>query len=71
MTSITEVQRRGNGLRVSGLLGSGAGYNQQGYNQGYNNQGYAQGYSQAYGQLSFRCNVDYNGAVTGVRVRQG
>jgi hypothetical protein len=61
VTSITAVQRSGNGLRVSGLLGSGGTYN-QGYNRGYN---------QGYGQLSFRCNVDYSGAVTGIRIRQG
>ena len=66
VTSITSVERRNNGLRVSGMLGS-AGYNR--YNQGYNNRGYGyanQGYGQ---QLSFRCNVDYRGAVTGLRVR--
>ncbi len=66
VTSITSVERRNNGLRVSGMLGSG-GYNR--YNQGYNNRGYGyanQGYGQ---QLSFRCNVDYRGAVTGLRVR--
>jgi hypothetical protein len=56
------VQRRNNGLRVSGMLGTGAGYNNQAYNQGYN-RGYGQ-------QLSFRCNVDYSGAVTGDRIRQ-
>jgi hypothetical protein len=54
VTSISDVQRRGNGLRVSGMLGSGGGYN-----QGYN------------GQLSFRCNVDYSGAVTGLRIGRG
>lgn len=64
VTSITDVQRRNNGLRVSGMLSSGAGYNQPAY-------GYNQGYNQAYGQLSFRCNVDYNGAVTGVRIGRG
>jgi hypothetical protein len=66
VTSITGVERRNNGLRVTGMLGSG-GYNR--YNQGYNNRGYGyanQGYGQ---QLSFRCNVDYRGVVTGLRVR--
>src|SRR5881628_40161 len=67
VTSITDVQRRNNGLRVSGMLGSGAGYN----NQAYGNQAYGRGYGQAYGQLSFRCNVDYSGAVTGVRIGRG
>jgi hypothetical protein len=57
VTSITDVQRRNNGLRVSGMLSPGGSYN-HGYNQGY-------------GQLSFRCNVDYNGAVSGVRIGRG
>jgi len=61
VTSITSVERRSNGLRVSGLMSTG-GYGGYG-NQGYNNGGYAAA------QLSFRCNVDYNGAVSGVRVR--
>ena len=64
VTAISEVQRRGNGLRVSGTLGSGAYGNQY---QGYQGQGYNRGYGAA--SLSFRCNVDYNGSVTGVRVR--
>jgi hypothetical protein len=67
VTSITDVQRRGNGLRVSGMLGTGAGYN----NQAYGNQAYGQGYNRAYSQLSFRCNVDYSGAVSGVRIGRG
>jgi hypothetical protein len=65
VTSITGVERRNNGLRVSGMMSSGGRYATQGYNNrgyGYNNQGYGQ-------QLSFRCNVDYRGAVTGLRVR--
>jgi hypothetical protein len=62
VTSITDVQRRQNGLRVTGMLGSDRGYG----NHGYGNQGYGNG---GYGDLSFRCNVDYRGAVTGLRVR--
>ena len=58
VTSITDVQRRGNGLRVSGLMSSG-----YGGQYGYQNRGYAAQ------QMSFRCNVDYNGAVTNVRIR--
>jgi hypothetical protein len=61
VTSITNVERRSNGLRVSGTLSSGGGYG--GYNQGYANRGYDAA------NLSFRCNVDYRGAVTNVRVR--
>ena len=65
VTAITDVQRRSSGLRVSGLLSSGRGYVGGGYGgqYGYQNRGYAQG------DLSFRCNVDYRGAVTGLRVR--
>lgn len=83
VTAITNVERRSNGLRVSGLLSSGMGYSQgygaPGYTQGYPSQGYAnQGYmSQGYGSngyaagdLTFRCNVDFRGAVTSVRVRR-
>jgi hypothetical protein len=57
VTSITDVQRRNNGLRVSGLMSSG--YAGQ---YGYQNRAYAQG------DVSFRCNVDYRGQVTNVRI---
>ena len=57
VTAITDVQRRSSGLRVRGLIDTGL-YRAQPY--GYQNQGY--------GDLNFRCNVDYNGAVTGVRI---
>ena len=44
-------------------------YGGQGYNgQGYNGQGYAGQANRGYGDLSFRCNVDYRGAVTGIRI---
>ena len=91
VTAITNVERRNNGLRVSGLMRSpmanAYAYGQQGYNpyqQGYGQQGYnpyQQGYGQ-YGQqqayanvttssdLSFRCNVDYRGMVTNVRINR-
>jgi hypothetical protein len=69
--AITDVQRRNNGVRVSGLLDSsfdgrppyGNAYGYQG--QGYQGQRYA-----GQGDLSFRCTVNYNGAVSGVRVRR-
>ena len=57
VTSITEVQRRNNGLRVSGMMSSG-----YGGQYGYQNRTYAAG------DVSFRCNVDYRGAVTNVRL---
>ena len=65
VTAITNVERRNNGLRVSGLLDSRAGYPPNGRAYGYQNNGYA-----ATGDLSFRCNVDYRGAVTNVRIRR-
>lgn len=62
VTAVTNVERRRNGLRVSGLIDSGA----NGYNQPnrYGQQAYAQG------DLSFRCNVDYAGRVTNVRINR-
>ena len=62
VTAITDVQRRNNGLRVSGLMSSGYG-GQYGSGYGYQNRGYGAQ------QLSFRCNVDYRGAVTNIRIR--
>ena len=64
VTAITNVQRRNNGLRVSGTLSNGAGYG------AYANQGYADPRYAARGNLSFRCNVAYNGAVTNIRIRR-
>jgi hypothetical protein len=57
VTSITEVQRRNNGLRVSGLMSSG-----YGGQHAYDNDRYAAG------DVSFRCNVDYRGQVSNVRI---
>ncbi len=63
VTAITDVQRRSDGLRVSGMMGTGYAGNQYGYqNRGYPQQGYAPG------DVSFRCNVDYRGAVTDIRI---
>ena len=59
VTGITDVQRRSNGLRVSGTMSSGGGYGGQ---DRYQNRGYAAA------DVSFRCNVDYRGAVTNVRI---
>jgi len=69
VTAITNVERRSNGLRVSGLLDSGL-YRGQAYGQGYG-QGYGQPYGgYANGDLTFRCNVDYRGYVSNVRIRR-
>jgi hypothetical protein len=65
VTSITEVQRRGNGLRVSGMMSSGYA-SPYGNQTGYQNRAYAGG-----GDVSFRCNVDYNGQVTNIRIGRG
>jgi hypothetical protein len=63
VTAITDVQRRSNGLRVRGLIDSGhGGYGAYGGQYGYQNRGYATG------DLTFRCNVDYRGYVTNVRI---
>jgi hypothetical protein len=62
VTAITDVQRRSNGLRVKGRIDTGyGGYAGQ---YAYQNQAYARG------DLSFRCNVDYRGAVTNVRINR-
>jgi hypothetical protein len=64
VTSITDVQRRYNGLRVKGLMTAGFGpeYGRQNGYQNYQNRGYGAQ------QLSFRCDVDYRGAVTNIRI---
>jgi hypothetical protein len=69
VTSITDVQRRSNnGLRVTGLISTGAYAGPYGNAYGYQNQGYADPRYAQRANLSFRCNVDYRGAVTGVRI---
>ena len=55
------MEQRTNGLRVSGLMSSTQG-GQYGSQFGYPYGGYGT-------ELSFRCNVDYTGAVTNVRLR--
>jgi hypothetical protein len=66
VTAITDVQRRPSGLRVTGMLSTGyAGQGQYGGQYGYQNPQYAGG------DLSFRCNVDYRGQVTGIRIGRG
>ena len=54
VTAVSDVQRRSGGLRVKGLIATG---------QGYGGANYA-----AQGDLTFRCNVDYRGAVTNLRI---
>ena len=69
VTEITDVQRRSNsGLRVQGLIASGAYAAPYGNAYGYQGQRYADPRFAQQADLSFRCNVDYRGAVSGVRV---
>jgi len=66
VTAITNVERRSSGLRVSGLMSSsyaGQYGSQYGGQYAYQNRGY--------GDVSFRCNVDYRGAVTNIRIGRG
>lgn len=65
VVGITNVERRSSGLRVSGLIDSGTWYGQ--YGNQYWNQG---NLNPRYGDLTFRCNVDYRGYVTNVRIRR-
>lgn len=78
VTAITNVERLRRGLRVTGMMDSGMGYSGQGYGaQGY---GYPQQVAvdqygrplnvAAAGDLTFRCNVDYNGQVTNIRINR-
>lgn len=66
VTAITEVRRRNNGVRVSGMLDSMNGvYPPHGNAYGYQGQRYA---GQA--DLTFRCDVNYRGAVSNVRINR-
>jgi len=66
VTAITDVKRRKNGVRVSGQLDSRGGTYPP-YGNAYGYQGQGQAYA-AQGDLTFRCNVDYRGAVSNVRI---
>lgn len=74
VTAITNVERRQSGLRVSGVINSGMMGPQGGYG-GYGGYGAYGGqsaspYAAQGGDLTFRCNVDYRGAVTNLRLRR-
>jgi hypothetical protein len=62
VTAITDVQRRMRGIRVRGLLDTGMYGNRPPYGGGYGG-----GYGGS-GDLSFRCDVDYRGYVSDVRI---
>jgi hypothetical protein len=65
VAAITEVQRRSSGLRVRGLIDSGYGspYAYPSGNQPYVDPRYAR-----IGDLTFRCDVDYRGTISNVRI---
>ena len=74
VVGITSVERRSNGLKITGVIDSGRshrysngiGYGNQNYsNQGYGNQAY--GYN-AQADLRFTCRTDYRGYVTNVDI---
>jgi hypothetical protein len=73
---ITGVERKSNGVKVSGLINSGLGYGSSYGNQGYANQGYPnQGYGNAHyangaqaADLRFSCRVDLRGYVSNVKI---
>lgn len=58
VTAITQVDRRNWGVKINGLMSSGLPYG-GGYNQ-----------ANPVSDLSFRCDVNYNGAVTNLRVNR-
>jgi hypothetical protein len=79
VVGITGVERKSNGLKVSGLISSGLhygnAYGNQGYGNGYPNQGYPnQGYNPNYANhaqradMSFSCRVDARGYVSRVKI---
>jgi len=79
VVGITGVERRTNGLKVSGLINSGRygnAYGNQGYGNGYTNQGYPnQGYANPNyannaqrADMSFSCRVDARGYVSSVKI---
>jgi hypothetical protein len=76
VTGITQVERLRSGLRVSGTINSGMMARQGGYGAyggGYGAYGgqYANpAYAVQSSDLMFRCNVDYRGAVTNLRLRR-
>ena len=80
VVGITGVERKSNGVKVSGVMESGMGYRgaygSQGYdpryvNQGYGNQGYgAQGYNAQAADLRFSCRVDYRGRVSSLDIKR-
>ena len=70
VVGITSVERKSNGLKVTGVMSSGMRYNQGAYGQqGYNGQYGNQGYNQV-ADLRFSCRVDYRGAVRDIDIKR-
>lgn len=71
VTAISNVERRRNNqLRVTGLISSGASAVPYGNAYGYQGQRAVDPRYAQVSDLSFRCNVDYRGGVSGVRVNR-
>ncbi len=72
VTAITDVRAAADGLRVSGLLDSrGGGYRPTARPMAIRAATASRASQPRYaaqGDLTFRCNVDYRGAVTNVRI---
>jgi len=65
VVGITRVERRANGgLKVYGVMSSGMGYGNRGYNNAY-------AYNNAAADLRFDCKIDYRGYVTDVDINRG
>jgi hypothetical protein len=59
--SVTDVDRRGNGLRVRGVIDSGGGYDR--YDRGYGGYGGYDRYDRYGAQVAFNCRTDRYGRV--------
>src|SRR3954452_9579168 len=70
VVGITGVERRSNGLKVSGLIDSGSGFHRGQYDQRYSNQGYGNsnhGNGAQAADMRFSCKVDFRGYVSSVK----
>jgi hypothetical protein len=65
---ITQVERKSNGLKVSGVMDSGRAQ----YGGAYGNQGYGNAYGQnaQVADLRFSCRVDFRGYVSNVDIKR-
>jgi hypothetical protein len=80
VVGITGVERKSNGLKVTGVMDSGRGFNGAYGNQGYDpryadprygNPAYGnQGYNAQMADLRFNCRVNYRGQVTSLDIKR-